>query len=76
MAFIRLFPAMGAQALTVNGAGFATGALPGLGGTAEHNIPNLFSMLGGASGFDSAKILNLYGELAREFVTQNGPGLF
>ncbi len=78
VAFTRLFPEMGAQAFTVNGAGFATGeiSVPGLGGTAQINITNLFSMLGGATGFNGEKILNLYGDKNPEVVTRDGPLLF
>lgn len=74
VAFTRLFPEMGAQAFTVNGAGFATGeiSVPGLGHSATTNIRNLFGMLGGADGFDSADIFNLYGDRYPEIVTQNG----
>lgn len=79
-AFTRLFPEIGAQALTINGAGFATGeiSVPGLGLSATTNIRNLFKMLDepegphSGDGFDSAKILNLYGNRYPEIVTQNG----
>ena len=70
-ALTRLVP--GIQALTINGAGFATGYLPGLGGDAAINIRNLFGMLGGEAAFDSSRILNLYGDKMPEFVTQNNP---
>ncbi|MDD4925379.1 MAG: calcium-binding protein [Methylotenera sp.] len=72
-AFSRLF---GAEALTTNGAGYATGLLPGLGLTAGYNIPNLFAMLGGADKFPAQYINNLFGDKMPEFVTQNGPGLY
>jgi hypothetical protein len=74
VAFTRLFPEMSAQALTINGAGFATGeiSVPGLGLFATTNIRNLFGMLGGATGFESADILNLYGDRYPEIITQNG----
>ncbi|MEW8227865.1 MAG: calcium-binding protein [Candidatus Thiodiazotropha endolucinida] len=68
-ALTRLVP--GIEALTVNGAGFATGAVPGLGGDAALNIRNLFGMLGGADSFNTTRILNLYGDKMPEFVTQN-----
>ncbi|MEW8193199.1 MAG: calcium-binding protein, partial [Candidatus Thiodiazotropha sp.] len=68
-ALTRLVP--GIEALTVNGAGFATGAAPGLGGDAELNIRNLFGMLGGANSFEFSRNLNLYGDKMPEFVTQN-----
>jgi hypothetical protein len=51
----------GVEAQTINGAGFTTGLIPGLGGDAELNVRNLFSMLGGGE-FESSRILNLYGE--------------
>jgi len=73
-AFTRLFSDV--SAVTINGAGFATGALAGLGGTALLNIDNLFSLLGGANDFDASRNLNLFGDRGPEFVTQNGPGLF
>ncbi|HQS98769.1 MAG TPA: calcium-binding protein [Thiobacillus sp.] len=74
VAFTRLFPEVGADAFTVNGAGFATGeiSVPGLGLSATTNILNLFGMLGGAAEFDSADILNLYGDRYPEIVTDNG----
>src|SRR5690606_32187730 len=75
-AFTRLFPELEAQALTVDGAGFATGSISGLGGNAALNIPNLFGMLFGAPTFDASRIVNVYGEKGPELVTQNGPGLF
>ncbi|MCU7890862.1 MAG: hypothetical protein KZQ78_04280 [Candidatus Thiodiazotropha sp. (ex Ustalcina ferruginea)] len=61
----------GIEAQTINGAGFTTGLIPGLGGDAELNIRNLFGMLGGASSFDPSRILNLYGDKMPEFVTQD-----
>ena len=61
-AFARLFPATGAAALTVNGAGYPTGSTPGLSGMAFTNIDNLFALLGGVSGFDTSRIINAYGE--------------
>lgn len=70
-AFARLFPASGAAALTVNGAGYPTGSTSGLGGMALTNIDNLFALLGGASGFDTSRIVNVYGEDMPEFVTMN-----
>jgi len=75
-AFTRLFPETDASAVTINGAGFATGLIDGLSGYAEVNIRNLFAGLQGASSFDVSKIRNIYGEKGLEFVTQNGPGLF
>jgi hypothetical protein len=68
-ALTRLVP--GIEALTINGAGFTTGLIPGLGGDAELNVRNLFYMLGGVDNFDSSRILNLYGDRMPEFVTQN-----
>jgi hypothetical protein len=77
VAFTRLFPEMGSQAFTVNGAGFATGeiSVPGLGLSATTNIRNLFGMLGGATGFDSADIFNLYGAHNRGQTTVFSPEL-
>lgn len=74
VAFTRLFPDAGAYALTVNGAGFATGeiSVPGTGLSATTNIRNLFGMLGGTDRFHRSHILNLYGERYPEIVTQNG----
>ncbi|MEO8507316.1 MAG: calcium-binding protein, partial [Betaproteobacteria bacterium] len=75
-AFTRLFPETGAEALTVNAAGFATGLLPGVGGNARTNIRNLFGMLEGASSFDKDRITNLYGSAAGQLVSMNsGLGL-
>ncbi|MCU7937272.1 MAG: hypothetical protein KZQ99_20825 [Candidatus Thiodiazotropha sp. (ex Dulcina madagascariensis)] len=68
-ALTRLVP--GIEAQTINGAGFTTGLIPGVGGDAELNIRNLFGMLGGTSSFDPSRILNLYGDKMPEFVTQN-----
>ncbi|MFH0784978.1 MAG: hypothetical protein V2B20_23900 [Pseudomonadota bacterium] len=51
-AFSRLFPEC-SDVLTINGAGFMTGALGGLSGNAATNIRNLFAMLGGAGSFDN-----------------------
>ncbi|MCU7850422.1 MAG: hypothetical protein KZQ89_21080 [Candidatus Thiodiazotropha sp. (ex Lucinoma kastoroae)] len=68
-ALTRLVP--GIEAQTINGAGFTTGLIPGVGGDAELNIRNLFGMLGGASSFDPTRILNLYGDKMPEFVTQH-----
>jgi Ca2+-binding RTX toxin-like protein len=70
-AFTRLFPETGAEAITINGAGFMTGLVEGLSGNAEVNIANLFSMLGGDNSFDSSKILNLYGEKGLEVTTMD-----
>jgi hypothetical protein len=42
MAFTRLFPSIGVEALTINGAGYPTGSTPGLGGMALSNIANLY----------------------------------
>jgi Ca2+-binding RTX toxin-like protein len=75
-AFTRLFSSVGADAVAINGAGFATGVIAGLSGNAALNIRNLFSMLGGATEFSGEAILNLYGDKNLEFVTMNGPGLY
>ncbi|GAB6069162.1 hypothetical protein JCM30760_02590 [Thiomicrorhabdus hydrogeniphila] len=69
--FVRLFPEVGAEALTVNGAGFPTGSTPGLTGNAELNIQNLFSLLGGADTFIPSDTFNVFGEDMYEFVTMN-----
>ena len=70
-AFTRLFPDTGAEATTINGAGFATGLLKGLSGNAATNIRNLFSSLGGASNFNPDRIHNLYGSAGPELVTMD-----
>lgn len=71
-AFTRLFPAVDASAITINGAGFPTGIINGLGGNADVNIANLFGVLGGAasSGFDPAAITNIHGD-GLDFVSMN-----
>ena len=58
----RLFPAANARALGVNGLGF----LPG-----NSNVDRLFAMLGGASAFNSANLLNVYGEKGFEVAAQD-----
>ena len=68
-AFSRLF---GANAITINGAGFATGLIPGTSGNAPTNIRNLFAKLGGAAAFDSSRIQNVHGD-GWNFVTMNSP---
>ncbi|SDE53697.1 hypothetical protein [Desulfuromonas thiophila] len=70
-AFTRLFPGLGAEAITINGAGFATGLTPGLSGNAQLNIANLFGILEGNEDFDASKIQNLYGSAGPEFVTMD-----
>lgn len=75
-AFTRLFSGVGADAVTINGAGFAAGAISGLAGNASVNIRNLFLMLNGENEFGGTPILNLYGDKNLEFVTMNGPGLY
>lgn len=70
-AFTRLFSGWTSEAVTFNGAGYPTGALPGLSLTAANNIPNLFSMLGGNASFPTAGITNLYGDKNLELVTMN-----
>ena len=71
-AFTRLFSGWTTEAVTFNGAGYATGVIPGLSLTAQLNIPNLFSMLGGATGFPSADITNIHGDKNLEIVTMDG----
>ncbi|MDZ4185613.1 MAG: cadherin-like domain-containing protein [Desulfuromonadales bacterium] len=73
VAFTRLFPEAGAEAVTINGAGYPTGLLAGLSGNAESNIDNLFASLGGGYEFDPSKILNLYGGEGWEVTTMNAP---
>ncbi|SDI42521.1 Ca2+-binding protein, RTX toxin-related [Pseudomonas flavescens] len=68
-ALTRLVP--GIEALTINGAGFMTGVISGVGADAELNVRNLFGLLGGLDEFDPQRILNLYGDKMPEFVTQN-----
>ena len=60
-AFTRLFGGA-AAATTINGAGYATGLLPGLGLAAGSNITNLFSMLGGAASFSASSATNIFGD--------------
>ena len=63
-AFTRLFEETGAEALTINGAGF------GLPQTA--NVNTFFDLLAGHStSFDESRITNLYGDKNPEFVTQD-----
>ena len=69
-AFTRLFPGL-AEALTINGAGYPTGVLPGLGLLADQNIVNLFQQLGGQSSFDASVIHNIYGDKMPQFVTMD-----
>ena len=72
-AFTRLFPDVNASALTVNGAGFANGDVPGLGGNALSNISHVFKVLGGSDSFPRDRIVNVYGSVAPELVTMNSP---
>lgn len=65
-AFTRLFPELNASAVTFNGAGFPTGAVPGAGGNAASNISHVFKTLGGADTFPRDRIINLYGSVAPE----------
>jgi len=69
-AFTRLFGG-NAEALTVNGAGYATGFLPGLGLHAGSNIANLFEKLNGSAQFDPNAINNLYADANPEFITMD-----
>ncbi|MCD2452583.1 putative Ig domain-containing protein [Methylicorpusculum oleiharenae] len=75
-AFTRLFPNTGAEAVTINAAGFGGDGLLGIGTNANINVANLFSMLGGNFDFTYDSIHNLFGDKMPEFITQNGPGLF
>ena len=70
-AFTRLFSGWTTEAVTFNGAGYPTGAIPGLSGTALQNIPNLFALLGGDAFFPSTSITNIYGDKNIEFVTMD-----
>ncbi len=72
-AFTRLFPEVNASALSINGAGFANGKLPGLGGNALSNISNVFKSLGGSDSFPRDRIVNVYGSVAPELVTMDSP---
>jgi Ca2+-binding RTX toxin-like protein len=67
-AFTRLFDELGATATTINGAGFPTGAIPGLGLNADTNIAHLFAFFGGAAQFEMAAIVNVHGD-GPNFVT-------
>lgn len=69
-AFTRLFPGY-AEALTINGAGYPTGLVNGIGSVAASNIANLFAALNGDTGFSSTTIHNLYGDRMPEFVTMD-----
>ncbi|MGH8612469.1 MAG: calcium-binding protein [Gammaproteobacteria bacterium] len=69
-AFTRFFPNVPANAVSINGAGFATGLIPGLGGDAAANIQNLFFELGGAGEFSPAAITNVHGD-GLNFVAMN-----
>ncbi len=71
VAFTRLFPGLGAEATTINGAGFATGLTSGASGNAHLNIANLFGLLNGGDAFDASKIQNLYGSAGPEVVTMD-----
>ncbi len=67
--FTRLFgDSNAAEALTLNGAGYATF---GVGLNAVSNTTNLFGMLGGASDFEASRIQNLYGSAGPEIVTMD-----
>lgn len=72
-ALTRLFPDW-AEAITINGAGFGPDGGDQLG--VNTNIPNLFSMLGGADSFNESYIQNIYGDKNPEIITQDGPALF
>jgi hypothetical protein len=67
-AFTRLF---GVDSTSINGAGFPTGLIPGLGLTAGNNIPNLFSMLGGFAIFPTNSIDNIYGDKMPQIVSMD-----
>lgn len=69
-AFTRLFGG-NAEALTINGAGYATGFFPGLSLNAGGNIANLFEKLSGSAQFDPNAINNLYAEANPEFITMD-----
>src|SRR5690606_20071664 len=56
-AFTRLFPETGAEALTINGAGFGK---IGVNGFSAANVNHVFSMLYGSAAFDPSRIHNLY----------------
>jgi Ca2+-binding RTX toxin-like protein len=62
MAFTRLFPSLGSDALGINGLGFKIG---------NSTVDSLFSILGGAAAFAPSKIQNLYGIAGPEFAVMN-----
>lgn len=64
-AFSRLFGDQTGELLSNNGAGYSSL------GRLFNNVGRVFDALGGASQFDSSKILNVYGERGPEIVTQN-----
>lgn len=66
MAFTRLFPGINTSALAINGLGF----LP-----TNSNVDHLFAMLGGAPGFDAARILNVFGIAGPEFAADRRIGV-
>jgi Ca2+-binding RTX toxin-like protein len=72
-AFSRLFPATGAEALMVNGAGFASEAGLGSYSQAAANVRNLFAALGGAPSFDFTRIDDIYGSAGWQLISQNSP---
>lgn len=69
-AFTRLFPG-DTEALTINGAGYPTGLVDGIGGVATSNIANLFTALNGDIRFSAPSIHNIYGDKMPEFVTMD-----
>ncbi|MDP2811730.1 MAG: hypothetical protein Q8O34_16455, partial [Rhodocyclaceae bacterium] len=62
MAFTRLFPNAGPDALAVNGLGFKIG---------NATVDNLFTALGGAAAFTASSIQNVYGIAGPEFAAMN-----
>jgi len=69
-AFTRMFPSTDANATTINGAGFPTGVIPGLGLNADTNLAHFFSFVNGTSDFNPAQIQNIHGD-GNEFVSMN-----
>lgn len=62
MAFSRLFPDATNSVTAVNGLGFKV---------TDANVNNLFTQLGGVTGFDAGKIQNVYGIDGLEFASMN-----
>jgi Ca2+-binding RTX toxin-like protein len=71
-AFSRMFPGLTLDATMINGAGFADGFAPFTDTFIPNfNVDHFFSMIGGASQFDTTKITNYIGSAAMDFVAQD-----